>query len=652
MTGGRNDDDNNDDLSWPRVMEAPGDTCQEIDADEVHFLESIGKGSFGVVYKALWRGLTVAVKKVETESEVNAFYNEVQQLGRVQHENIIYLYGACTLDLYKCLVMEYADGGSLYYLLHNSPSTEYNLAHGISWLSQCAKAVSYLHSIQPRPLLHRDLKPPNLLLTKGAKMLKVCDFGTACELSTNMTDNRGSAAWMAPEVFEGKVYTEKCDVYSWGIIMWEVLTRRVPFQDLGLAVRIMWAVHQRQRPPLIVGCPKLLENLMKRCWDHNQARRPRMEEVEERMQFVTRFLKGADEPISNPPTDTSSTDSYMSPCVGSTADHTSRDVSEIATTTATTSDPHHLPRPLHHHHHLPRPHLTPTDPSNPCHRRPTHHNHDNSSSTLQNEEDSICSTSGSEGVYPVGGHDDTLCSTGSSEGTYPALAPPVTPNSSGTGLDNLLYPLTISIPNSSPPARHDLAPAPACTPTLSPVRMRQHLSPGDPNVQLRRRSAEVPAPRHHHGHRRSSSYGTSGLATEGEREEGDKGRATNYPSHSPHHQIPSSTSPLHPAPPPPTHHLLYPAARHMPQYQIDPSMRAPGGSLGGLESALKYPDHITPILPPPLLPITAGTTTTGTSITTAATTTPTTTSSCSNTHTTMSTAYPSWLPYPLYGPEP
>ncbi|XP_068203164.1 mitogen-activated protein kinase kinase kinase 7-like isoform X3 [Palaemon carinicauda] len=313
------------------TMDNQTETCEQIDINEIEFLESIGKGSFGVVHKAVWRGHTVAVKRVETESEVNAFHNEVQQLARVNHENIIHLYGACMSDSHKCLVIEFADGGSLYHLLHSSHKTEYNLAHGISWLLQCAKAVSYLHAIHPRPLLHRDLKPPNLLLTKGAKVLKLCDFGTACELSTFMSDNRGSAAWMAPEVFEGKMYTEKCDVYSWGIILWEVLTRRVPFEDLGLAVRIMWAVHQKQRPPLISGCPKLLENLMKRCWDHDHARRPRMEEVVEKVSIICKFLKGADEPINNPPSDDSMTDSFRSPCIGSSECHTSRDVSNLST---------------------------------------------------------------------------------------------------------------------------------------------------------------------------------------------------------------------------------------------------------------------------------------------------------------------------------
>ncbi|XP_069952975.1 mitogen-activated protein kinase kinase kinase 7-like isoform X2 [Cherax quadricarinatus] len=514
------------------AMDNTIENCQEIDADEVHFLESIGKGSFGVVYKALWRGLTVAVKKVETESEVNAFCNEVQQLARVQHENIIYLYGACTSDFQKCLIIEYADGGSLYHLLHNSPNTEYNLAHGISWLLQCAKAVSYLHAIQPRPLLHRDLKPPNLLLTKGAKILKVCDFGTACELSTIMSDNRGSAAWMAPEVFEGKLYTEKCDVYSWGIILWEVMTRRVPFADLGLAVRIMWAVHQKQRPPLVTGCPKLLENLMKRCWDHNQARRPRMEEVVEKISVVIRFLKGADEPINNPPSDDSITDSYMSPCIGSSAGHTSRDVSELS---CSTND------------------IT----CEPCAHRKIQSNNIGLS-TLHNEDGSIWGSSGSEGTYPVR---DTGGSCSPQAPPPPAISPNVSSTVVVTGevgspwstgpnddLEKHMLPLAITIPNAEPPTRSDITFAPSRTPTVSlqprcnvpapigsiggispsAVSMRRHLTPSDPNAHLRRRSAEVtPQPTSyregaHHGHRRSLSSGTSGVVVvkPGEGEEG------------------------------------------------------------------------------------------------------------------------------------
>ena len=112
-------------------------------------------------------------------------------------------------------------------MLHQTkPQIPYHSGHALSWCLQCALGVEYLHSLKPKALIHRDLKSPNLLLVDRGLTLKICDFGTACDKQTIMTNNKGSAAWMAPEVFEGNTYTEKCDVFSWGIVMWETITRR------------------------------------------------------------------------------------------------------------------------------------------------------------------------------------------------------------------------------------------------------------------------------------------------------------------------------------------------------------------------------------------------------------------------------------------
>ncbi|XP_013180092.1 PREDICTED: mitogen-activated protein kinase kinase kinase 7-like [Papilio xuthus] len=270
---------------------------EEIDYSEIQELSVVGKGAFGVVWKGLWRNTYVAVKHINSEAEKREFAIEVRQLSRVSHPNIVRLYGACTKGAHVCLVMEYAEGGSLYNVLHNRPKPKYTAAHAMSWALQCAEGVAYLHAMKPKPLIHRDLKPPNLLLVGGGQRLKICDFGTAADKATYMTNNKGSAAWMAPEVFEGSSYTEKCDVFSWGIILWEVLSRRKPFEEGGSAFRIMWAVHTGQRPNLIEGCPEPIEQLMTQCWDKVPAERPSMAKVVEIMTALCAFFPGADIPI-------------------------------------------------------------------------------------------------------------------------------------------------------------------------------------------------------------------------------------------------------------------------------------------------------------------------------------------------------------------
>ncbi|XP_054018561.1 mitogen-activated protein kinase kinase kinase 7 isoform X3 [Melanerpes formicivorus] len=273
---------------------------EEIDYKEIEVEEVVGRGAFGVVCKAKWRAKDVAIKQIESESERKAFIVELRQLSRVNHPNIVKLYGACLNPV--CLVMEYAEGGSLYNVLHGAePLPHYSAAHAMSWCLQCSQGVAYLHSMKPKALIHRDLKPPNLLLVAGGTVLKICDFGTACDIQTHMTNNKGSAAWMAPEVFEGSNYSEKCDVFSWGIILWEVITRRKPFDEIGgPAFRIMWAVHNGTRPPLIKNLPKPIESLMTRCWSKDPSQRPSMEEIVKIMTHLMRYFPGADEPLQYP----------------------------------------------------------------------------------------------------------------------------------------------------------------------------------------------------------------------------------------------------------------------------------------------------------------------------------------------------------------
>uniref|UniRef100_A0A8C4GZI6 Mitogen-activated protein kinase kinase kinase 7 n=1 Tax=Dicentrarchus labrax TaxID=13489 RepID=A0A8C4GZI6_DICLA len=250
-----------------------------------HVEHAVGRGTFGVVFKAVWKGKDVAIKTIESENERNAFLVELRQLSRVNHPNIVKLYGSC--DNPVCLVMEYAECGSLYNLLHSAdPQPHYTASHAMSWCLQCAQGVAYLHSMKPKALIHRDLKPPNLLLVARGTVLKICDFGTACDIQTYMTNNKGSAAWMAPEVFEGSNYSEKCDVFSWGIILWEVITRKKPFDEIGgSAFCIMWAVHRGTRPPLIKDLPEPIETLMTRCWDKEPSQRPSMEEFHHTLHF-------------------------------------------------------------------------------------------------------------------------------------------------------------------------------------------------------------------------------------------------------------------------------------------------------------------------------------------------------------------------------
>ncbi|XP_073833665.1 TGF-beta activated kinase 1 isoform X2 [Musca autumnalis] len=271
--------------------------CPGVDFSEISFKEKVGHGSYGVVYKACWRDRFVAVKEFGPKAEQKAIETEVKQLSRVQHTNIIALYGIALNQMSTYLIMEYAEGGSLYDFLHGKVKPYYSKAHAMSWARQCAEGVAYLHAMKPKPLIHRDLKPLNLLLTNKGRHLKICDFGTVADKSTLMTNNKGSAAWMAPEVFEGSKYTEKCDIFSWGIVLWEVLSRQKPFKDVDNTYSIMWKIHKGERPPIVTEWPQPIQELMTSCWETRPDLRPSMQKVVEVMHELVQAFPGADEPL-------------------------------------------------------------------------------------------------------------------------------------------------------------------------------------------------------------------------------------------------------------------------------------------------------------------------------------------------------------------
>lgn len=249
---------------------------------------SLGKGSFGTVYKGRWASEHVAIKEFKTKEEIHSFEIEVEQLSRVSHSAIIELLGASRTPKRAYLVMEYSEIGSLNHLLYELKNQSYDLKHACCWATQAAKGVAYLHAMTPKPIVHRDLKPANLLLFEKGKKLKICDFGTACTVRSDMTNNTGSAPYMAPEVFSTSNYHESADVYSWSIVFWEILARQHPYPNAGNVHAILWQVNKYgKRPSVLESCPTRIWRLITRCWDGNPKNRPRMQSVADEMkQFI------------------------------------------------------------------------------------------------------------------------------------------------------------------------------------------------------------------------------------------------------------------------------------------------------------------------------------------------------------------------------
>ncbi|XP_027711888.1 mitogen-activated protein kinase kinase kinase 11 isoform X2 [Vombatus ursinus] len=252
---------------------------------ELRLEEVIGVGGFGKVYRGSWRGELVAVKaaRQDPDEDISVTAESVRQEARLfamlAHPNIIALKAVCLEEPNLCLVMEYAAGGPLSRALAGRRVPPHVL---VNWGVQIARGMHYLHCEALVPVIHRDLKSNNILLLQPVegddvehKTLKITDFGLAREWhKTTQMSAAGTYAWMAPEVIKASTFSKGSDVWSFGVLLWELLTGEVPYRGIdGLAVAYGVAVNKLTLP-IPSTCPEPFAQLMADCWAQDPHRRP------------------------------------------------------------------------------------------------------------------------------------------------------------------------------------------------------------------------------------------------------------------------------------------------------------------------------------------------------------------------------------------
>ncbi|CAL5420430.1 unnamed protein product [Camellia sinensis] len=320
----------------------------------------IGEGAHGKVYEGRYGDRIVAIKVLHRGNNLEEkaalegrFAREVNMMSRVKHENLVKFIGACK-DPLMVIVTELLPGMSLRKYLVSIRPNQLDLHVAISYALDIARAMDCLHA---NGIIHRDLKPDNLLLTANHKSVKLADFGLAREESVTemMTAETGTYRWMAPELYstvtlrqgEKKHYNNKVDVYSFGIVLWELLTNRMPFEGMSNLQAAYAAAFKftcrpsREREMVSIGClkavmpentlmhgrgmqerPTLPEDIspdlafiIQSCWVEDPNMRPSFSQI---IRMLNAFLF-----TLTPPSPSSSTDSQTTEAAAMTSNGTS-----------------------------------------------------------------------------------------------------------------------------------------------------------------------------------------------------------------------------------------------------------------------------------------------------------------------------------------
>lgn len=265
---------------------APDHLIRKVGTDDFDRAEKLGSGSFGDVYRGALDGSPVAVKQFREDLAHDArqeFIRETQVMAKLSSPRVVQLFAVCEDEKSSyAIIMEYMPQGDLYALLHNGQALEWNIRY------QIAQDVGYgLKHLHDANIIHRDLKSRNVLLDSNLRA-KLSDFGLSkvkTQSRTSVTATQGTAgagtmAWMAPELFKRRArHTPKADVYSLGMVFWELAARQTPFADASNPALIGQWVTQGETEDIPENCPAKFARVIQSCWTYEPAQRPDTKQV-------------------------------------------------------------------------------------------------------------------------------------------------------------------------------------------------------------------------------------------------------------------------------------------------------------------------------------------------------------------------------------
>ena len=295
---------NDDDARAHDLMFSPEFAYLRIDSESISYTRDcigphnrLGIGGYGEVYKGVWRGTPVAVKRLfdQRGAGQEVFASEVSILSRLRHPRVVLWMGVIVEPQNLSIVMEYMDRGSLADVVHKMApdgrtfANRLTTAMKMSWAHDIVEGMAYLHG---QHIVHRDLTSNNVLMNKKGQA-KITDFGLSKVKNsrhsngTSSAKKHGAAYYCAPEALRNDPYDYPCDVFSFGVILWELMHRQRPFDGVDIYPFIASVQREGTRyirsalewnEAAIVGVPQV-KDIALRCWLETPRDRPAFQEL-------------------------------------------------------------------------------------------------------------------------------------------------------------------------------------------------------------------------------------------------------------------------------------------------------------------------------------------------------------------------------------